>query len=196
MEPRGNSAGGKYAAAPPVRTSEPACSVWWLLAGTNYEGSTLQVSVLTFCKTKGDMDMKKLFFAATLISLSGCATQAVLPEQAEQAPQNRVLKYQDKTTDKNATLIVVRDSGYLGSGCFTGVYLNDEKAAILNPAEKAIFHLKPGEWSVAIKGEGKLCISDSVPVGNYVNLKDGETKAVRLFADPSGNVDVKPLPLK
>ncbi|EPO91943.1 hypothetical protein H238_0411 [Klebsiella pneumoniae UHKPC179] len=41
-----------------------------------------------------------------------------------------------------------------------------------------------------------MCITDSVPVGRDINIKDGETKAVRLFADPSGNVDVKPLPLK
>jgi hypothetical protein len=139
--------------------------------------------------------MKKLFLAVVLLSLTGCATEAVLPGQAKQAPPERVLKYQNEASDKSATLIVVRDSGYLGSGCFTGVYLNDEKAAILNPAEKVTFHLNPGEWSVAIKGEGKLCMSDSVPVGSYVNLRAGETKAVRLFADPSGNVDVKPLPL-
>lgn len=139
--------------------------------------------------------MKKLFLAVVLLNLTGCATEAVLPGQAKLAPPERVLKYQNKSSEMNATLIVVRDSGYLGSGCFTGVYLNDEKAAILNPAEKVTFHLNPGEWSLAIKGEGKLCMSDAVPVGNYVNLHANETKAVRLFADPSGNVDVKPLPL-
>lgn len=47
MESRGNSAGGKYAAAPPVRTSEPARAVWGLLAGKDDEDSTLQISVLT-----------------------------------------------------------------------------------------------------------------------------------------------------
>lgn len=139
--------------------------------------------------------MKKIFLAAALISLIGCATEAVLPSQAKQAPQERILKYQNTAPDRTATLIVVRDSGYLGSGCFTGVYLNDVKAAILNPAEKVTFHLKPGEWNVAIKGEGKLCLSDAVPVGSYVNIRSGETKAVRLFADSSGNIDVKPLPM-
>lgn len=140
--------------------------------------------------------MKKILCAVALFSLSGCATEAVLPSQAKQAPSERLLKYQNKTPDTDSTLIVVRDKGYLGSGCYTGVYLNNEKAAILNPGEKAKFNLKSGEWSVAIKGEGKLCISDAIPAGNYVQLKAGETKAVRLFADPSGNVDVKPLPLE
>jgi len=140
--------------------------------------------------------MRKLLFMLALFSLSGCATEAVLPSQAKPAPAERVLKYQQSMKSTDATLIVVRDKGYLGSGCFTGVYLNNEKAAVLNPGEKAIFHLPAGEWSVAIKGEGKICISDAVPVGNYVQLKEGQTKAVRLFSDPSGNVDVKPLPMQ
>ncbi len=140
--------------------------------------------------------MKKLFLVLAIVGLAGCATEAVLPSQAKDAPSERLLKYQQATNLSDATLIVVRDKGYLGSGCFTGVYLNDVKAAVLDPGEKATFHLASGEWSVAIKGEGKMCISDAVPVGSYVQLKAGETKAVRLFADPSGNVDVKPLPLK
>ena len=53
MESRGNSAGGKYAAAPPVRPSESARAVWWLLAGKNDEDSTLQIYVLTFAQNKG-----------------------------------------------------------------------------------------------------------------------------------------------
>lgn len=140
--------------------------------------------------------MKKIFFTLAALGLSGCATEAVLPSQATQAPPERILKYQHTQKDTNATLIIVRDKGFLGGGCFTGVYFNNEKVAILDPGEKATFHLAPGEWSVAIKGEGKVCISDAVPVGSYVILKEGETKAVRLFADPSGNVDVKPLPLQ
>ncbi len=103
--------------------------------------------------------------------------------------------YQTPNEEANAKLIVVRDKGYLGSACFTGVYLNNIKAAVLDPGEKATFYLKPGEWNVAVKGEGKMCISDAVPSGRDINLNANQTKAVRLFADPSGNVDVKPLPL-
>lgn len=140
--------------------------------------------------------MKKIALVLAILAITGCATEAVLPSQAKQAPSERLLKYQEQTQETKSTLIVVRDKGYLGSGCYTGVYLNDEKSAVLNPGEKATFYLRSGGWNVAIKGEGKLCISDSVPVGRDVQLKDGETKAVRLFADPSGNVDVKPLPLR
>lgn len=144
--------------------------------------------------------MKKLILVAGVMvataAMSGCATEAVLPGDAKPAPQERVLKYQIPNEETSATLIVVRDKGYLGSGCFSGVYLNDVKSAVLDPGEKVIFHLTPGEWNVAVKGEGKLCISDAIPSGRDITLKSNQTKAVRLFADPSGNVDVKPLPLR
>lgn len=139
--------------------------------------------------------MKRIILALAILSLVGCATEAVMPSKAKDAPQSRLLNYQNTTDDANSTLIVVRDKGYLGSGCDLGVYLNDKKSAILKPGEKATFHLHPGEWSVAMKGEGSFCITDATPVGSYVNLAKDEKKAVRLFADPSGNVDVKPLPM-
>lgn len=138
--------------------------------------------------------MKKIILALAAISLSGCATEAVLPSKAKQAPQERVYLFQNKTSELNSKLIVVRDSGYLGSGCFTGVYINGQRAATLDPAEKATFYLKPGEVSVGIKGEGKVCISDAVASMRDFNLTENGVKAIRLFASPSGNVDIKPLP--
>ncbi|HGG8740869.1 TPA: hypothetical protein ACJJXK_002441 [Enterobacter asburiae] len=138
--------------------------------------------------------MKLLFISVVALCLAGCATEAVLPSQAKQAPKERLLKFQLPGEGEQAKLIVVRDKGFLGSGCFVGVYLNQEKAAILDPGEKAEFYLKPGEWNVALMGEGKMCIADKIPAGRDFMLNANTTKAVRLFADPSGNTDVKTLP--
>ncbi|QMR80091.1 hypothetical protein HV097_04575 [Enterobacter roggenkampii] len=138
--------------------------------------------------------MKLLFISVVALCLAGCATEAVLPSQAKQAPKERLLKFQSPGVGEQAKLIVVRDKGFLGSGCFVGVYLNQEKAAILDPGEKAEFYLNPGEWNVALMGEGKMCIADKIPAGRDFMLTANTTKAVRLFADPSGNTDVKTLP--
>ncbi|MGF6476633.1 hypothetical protein ABIE06_003481 [Pantoea dispersa] len=138
--------------------------------------------------------MKKTILLLAALSLSGCATEAVLPSKAKQAPQERLYLFQKQSAEFNSKLIVVRDSGYLGSGCFTGVYINGQRAATLDPAEKATFFLKPGEVSVGIKGEGKVCISDEVASMRDFNLTENGVKAIRLFASPSGNVDIKPLP--
>ena len=138
--------------------------------------------------------MKRLFLCMTIMATSGCATQAVLPSKAKEAPPERIYLFQNKTDQANASLIVVRDSGYLGSGCFTAVYINGKKAALLEPSEKAEFYLPAGGVSLGMKGEGKLCISDAVPSMRDFTLTPYSVKAVRLFADPSGNVDIKPLP--
>ena len=142
------------------------------------------------------MIMKLLFISVVALCLAGCATEAVLPSQAKQAPKERLLKFQSPGVGEQAKLIVVRDKGFLGSGCFVGVYLNQEKAAILDPGEKAEFYLKPGEWNVALMGEGKMCIADKIPAGRDFVLTANTTKAVRLFADPRGNTDVKTLPIQ
>lgn len=90
MEPRGYIAGGQYAAAPPVRSPESASTIWRLLAGTNDEDSTLQISVLTFCKTKGDRDMKKAFLALSLLIMAGCSSmQDLRNEPASNTFQSR-----------------------------------------------------------------------------------------------------------
>lgn len=138
--------------------------------------------------------MRKGVLLVAVIFLSGCATEAVLPSKAKMASLDRVYLYQNKTTEFNSTLVVVRDSGYLGSGCFSGVYINGKKSALLEPSEKAIFYLKSGEVSIGVKGEGKMCISDVVPAMRDFNLDANGNKAVRLFSDLSGNVDIKSLP--
>lgn len=138
--------------------------------------------------------MKKPLLLVAVFLLAGCATEAVLPSKAKQAPSDRVYLFQNKSTENNSKLIVVRDSGYLGSGCFAGVLINGQRVATLDPAEKAIFFVPPGEVSIGIKGEGKMCVSDAVPAMRDFNLIPNGEKAVRLFADPSGNVDIKPLP--
>ncbi|MGP0910339.1 hypothetical protein [Serratia sp. CY81593] len=138
--------------------------------------------------------MKKIVFVAAIAFLSGCATQAVLPNQAKLTPQERIFKHQSPIND-GAKLIIVRDSGMLGAGCFAGVYIDGVRSASLNPGERVDLYLPAGEHNIAMKGEGKVCFADEAPVGRDIMLRKNQTKAVRLFSDPSGNLDVKPLPL-
>ncbi|WP_145482742.1 cupin domain-containing protein [Yersinia rohdei] len=138
--------------------------------------------------------MKKILMVILLLTLSGCATTAVKPSNALQAPKERIFLYQDSSADA-AQLTVVRDSGFLGGGCFAAVFLNGKKAASLNPGEKVKFYLPAGEWMIGFQGEGKVCIADDLPTEREINLKAGQSKGVRLFSDPSGNLDIKPISL-
>ncbi|EMB4326662.1 hypothetical protein RJ492_005330 [Pluralibacter gergoviae] len=138
--------------------------------------------------------MKALIIALSVLSLTGCATSATDPAKAKLAPKDRVYSYQEPI-DNGATLTVIRDHGMLGAGCYYGFYINKKRAASLSTSERADFKLPAGEWMLGFKGEGKLCIADDFINEREVVLKPGQHKGVRLSADPSGNLDIRPISL-
>jgi hypothetical protein len=138
--------------------------------------------------------MKRLILALVAVGLYGCATSAVSPSQALEAPKERIFAYQGLVKD-GAILTVVRDKGFLGGGCYYGLYVNKERVASLDTGEKVNLQLPPGEWMVGFKGEGKACISDNHLSEREIILNANQHKAVRLFADPSGNLDIKSMSL-
>lgn len=139
--------------------------------------------------------MKKLILFFALITLSGCATTAVQPGEAKPVPPERIFLYQNSASD-GAKLTVVRDSGFLGGGCYYGFYINGKRAASLDAGEKVEFSLPAGEWMLGMKGEGKVCIADNFLNEREITLSNGQHKGVRLFSDPSGNLDIKPISIK
>ncbi|EMO7188202.1 hypothetical protein RI834_003080 [Pluralibacter gergoviae] len=138
--------------------------------------------------------MKALIIAISILGLSGCATSATDPVKAKLAPNERIYAYQDPVSN-GATLTVIRDHGFLGGGCYYGFYINKKRAASLNISERADFNLPAGEWMLGFKGEGKVCIADDFINEREIILKPGQHKGVRLSADPSGNLDIKPISL-
>lgn len=64
---------------------------------------------------------------------------------ALKAPPDRVLALQLATGDKTATLTVVRDEGFIGSGCYYAVHIDRVLVARLDVAEFARFYVEPGE---------------------------------------------------
>lgn len=136
---------------------------------------------------------KILLVVGCALTLAGCVTSAVRPSMAKLTPPERVFAYQTNIPNE-AKLTVVRDSGFLG-GCYYGFYINGERAARIDVGEKVEFHLISGELTLGFKGEGSICIANVLPTERAILLKPGEHKAVRLFADPDGYLDLKPITL-
>lgn len=90
--------------------------------------------------------MIRIIIALAVLALTGCATEVVPPSKAISAPSDRVFKYQQVFPDQ-ATLVVVRDSGYIGGGCYATVFINGDRVAKLDPKEKhhSIFLPEPGQ---------------------------------------------------
>ena len=128
-------------------------------------------------------------------TLAGCATTALPPTQAVPVPRERLLYAAPAGSD--AHLVVVRDQGFMGAGCYYALYINRNLAARLAPGEVARFAVPSGEVLLAAgrdpTGQG-LCSSqiDTTYNQRETVLKPGQTKAFRLAIGVSGGVDVMP----
>ena len=140
--------------------------------------------------------MKTFFLGASVVVLlAGCATTPTPVTEATQAPSNRLLAYQEKNAETTSTLIVTRDSGFLGGGCYYAVSINGVLAARLGPGETSSFFLAPGEILLRSgrdpQGRG-LCGFDA---GEWTQresvLHQHEIKHFRLLIDANGKTDIQ-----
>lgn len=139
--------------------------------------------------------MRKLFLFFAALGISGCSTSVTPPSQASFAPSDRVFKFQKM--DGTQSITVVRDSGFIGGGCFASVYIDGQLSAKLEPKEKVRFDLPKGEHAVGAALEGRgLCGANEARQERYINLNEGENKYVRVFIDEGGDLDIRPTTLK
>ncbi len=131
-----------------------------------------------------------------IFSFLGCATTPVSPDLARAVPKERILGHQYKSLNNNSTLIVTRDEGFLGGGCFLGFYVNGILVARFDTGEIAQFYIEPGEilLKVTQDPEGKgLCAIKGGFNGTQREtiLKPGDVKRFRIMTDAQGNIDIQ-----
>lgn len=140
--------------------------------------------------------MTRLLLPAFLLALllGGCATTPVQISEATQASADRVLAFQLATGDKPATLTVIRDEGFIGSGCYYAVHINQVLAARLDVAEFARFYVEPGEILLRVgrdpQGVGLCGFGQDQWTQRETILKPDEQKSFRLSIDTSGKLDI------
>ncbi|MBN5294396.1 hypothetical protein JY477_00725 [Serratia marcescens] len=141
--------------------------------------------------------MKKIAVLVTAVGLLiGCSTNAVPPNQAIDASPNRIFGHQGKT-DEMAQLLVVRDSGMVGGGCYTAVFIDGGRVALLNAKEKATFYISPGEHIIGASFEGAgLCSMGKERQERDFTFDKGKVRVLRIYIDADANIDIKPTTLQ
>lgn len=139
--------------------------------------------------------MKETLIVILFVLLtSGCATTPIQMSAAKQAPTDRVLAFQTPGGDQTATLTVIRDEGFLGSGCYYAVWVNRILAARLDVAEYARFYVEPGEILLRVgrdpQGKGLCGLEPDNWTQRETLLKPGERKSFRLSIDQNGKLDI------
>lgn len=127
---------------------------------------------------------------ALVFFITACASSPVTIEQATTVPETRILAPQLLAqTPNTGSLVVKRDSGFMGSACTVRVFVDAVPVADLGPAEKVEVFVPLGEHSVVVRPNG-VCgggISESVVV-----IMPERQRILRVASGQSGDILLQP----
>ncbi|OUL97895.1 hypothetical protein [Paraburkholderia hospita] len=133
--------------------------------------------------------------AVAFIFVAGCASEPIPATTAKEAPTSRLLAFQEKSAPNDGKLVVTRDIGFGGSGCFYAVAINGTLAARLDVGETSRFSISPGEVLLRVgrdpQGKGLCAFGKSEWTQRETVLRPGETKFFRLSIDVNGKTDIE-----
>ncbi|HHA2385050.1 hypothetical protein ACSLC0_00135 [Stenotrophomonas muris] len=132
---------------------------------------------------------------SALLALGGCATTPADHSTARQVPADRLVGFQSTIDGPSGTLVLTRDKGYLGSGCYAGFFVNEELAARIDNSETATFTVPAGELVLRVGGDpmgrGLCALNKEHWTQRETTFREGEQKFFRLSIDMNGKLDIQ-----
>lgn len=140
--------------------------------------------------------MKAIYACVIALALlAGCASEPIPATTAKAAPSSRLLAFQERSIPTAGTLVITRDTGFGGSGCFYAVSINGTMAARLDVGETARFFVDSGEVLLRVgrdpQGKGFCALGKSEWTQRETVLRPDETKYFRLSIDANGKTDIQ-----
>lgn len=132
----------------------------------------------------------KLSSAFLLLSLTACATTPLTVNQTTAVPETRILAPQLLAQASNTgSLLVKRDSGFMGSACTIRVFVDAVPVADLKPAEKVELFVALGEHSVVATSNG-ICGGGTSEAA--VVIMPERQRILRIASGQSGDIFLQP----
>jgi hypothetical protein len=126
-----------------------------------------------------------------LLSLAACATTPVTINQAASVPSSRILAPQLLAQAKNTgSLVVKRDSGFMGSACSIRVFVDAVPVADLAPSEKVEVFVAFGEHSVVVTSSSGFCGGGTSETA--VVIMPERQRILRIASGQSGDIILQP----
>ncbi|ROM84887.1 hypothetical protein V5F23_09895 [Pseudomonas sp. WP18] len=139
--------------------------------------------------------MRILIAAIAVALLAGCSTSAVSPSEAKPVPKDRLLSFTVQPKEPYGTVVVTRDTGFMGGGCFVAVHVDGKLAARIDTGEVARFYLPVGDHLVGMgidKQGGGMCSWTDMLKEQSAILKEGQVKRFRIGGDSQTGLDIRP----
>lgn len=136
--------------------------------------------------------MRSVFLALPLLLLAGCSSFRADPEHVRAVPPERLLAFQEARAE-SARIVVNRDFGVMGGGCYVAIDVDRQVAARIGVGEQAIFEVPAGTRVVGIsadKQDDTLCGMARLLRELAVPVKAGETYAFRIVSQNRGGFDI------
>jgi hypothetical protein len=125
------------------------------------------------------------------LSFTACATTPLTVNQTATVPASRVLAPQLLSeTSNSGSLVVKRDSGFMGSACTIRVFVDAVPVADLRPAEKIELVVALGEHSVVATATGGICGGGTSEAA--VVIMPERQRILRIAAGQSGDILLQP----
>ena len=135
--------------------------------------------------------MRNLALITLLLSLTGCATTPLTLNQTAGVPESRVLARQLlNQTSNSGSLVVKRDSGFMGSACTIRVFVDAVPVADLKPAEKIELFVSLGEHSVVATATSGICGGGTSEAA--VVIMPERQRILRIASGQSGDIFLQP----
>jgi len=123
--------------------------------------------------------------------LSACATTIVNVNDAELVPASKIIDPQySKQKDETGTVVIKRDTGFLGAACNKRIYIDGKPVAELSTGQKVELHLPKGQYVISSEsnfpcGGGMAQASAIVETGKVIMFRTGARRGDTIL-EPTG----------
>ena len=136
--------------------------------------------------------MRPLLVFTALLSLAGCSSWQPDAEDIVPVPAERVLAYQ-QPLENGGEVVVTRDFGLRGGGCYIAVLIDRQLAARIHVGEVVRFQVPAGARIVSIGTDpldDTLCGKLSLRREKLAQVQAGQTLEYRVISDNRIGFDI------
>lgn len=137
--------------------------------------------------------MRSIFAVLPLLALAGCSSYQADPDEVTAVPADRLLAYQAPVSG-GGEVVVTRDLGLMGGGCYVAVLVDRKVAARIAVGEEVRFQVPAGNRILGItadKQDETLCGKGRLNREVAVKVEAGGAAELRIISQNQGGFDIK-----